>query len=240
LSLALAEHIVDKQTAVRLRIFLAWIYQYGEETEEVEALLEENLLASKEMGNLKAQSTIIAYIGRLACDRGAYDEATLRFEEALHIAEALGDSDQIACIENEFGKMELRRGQWKEAKGHFEKIGRWYQMKKAKGTTDLGDRYLYMSTFRDLGRVLYQDREYERARALIEKGIVFFGKRGNKTHLVYAKYWLALVERALGDIAGAIRTAEQAEEWARMLNMVKAKDDLSSLLQQLRDQQDAT
>ena len=67
-------------------------------------------IADLRLGNQEGMAASYHNLGRLAQDRGDYDEAARQYQRALDIRERLGNQADIAAIYSQLGDLEKERG----------------------------------------------------------------------------------------------------------------------------------
>ena len=159
-----------------------------------QAQLMDSLTIFQEIGNLRASSGVLQWLGLLAREKGDVATARLRLEESLAISRKLGDQDFITGSLNTLGEVAVVQGDTVWATALLEESLALAQ--EQGNTNDIG------WALNHLGHVAQLQGEYERATHLHQESLPVFREVGPKwAGIPWAHQGLGETALAQGDVA---------------------------------------
>jgi tetratricopeptide (TPR) repeat protein len=174
LALLLALPAAQQRTPARSRALLVAGSIAGVQGERTtaQALCEEALEISREIGDPALIQIAAGALGCVLQGRGELDRAERLFQERLAIARDLGDRWSVSCVLNDLGNLALSRGEHEEARA--------FQEESLAIRRERGDWRGISSVFTNLGILAAARGDFEGARTFIQEALVIGRELGDR------------------------------------------------------------
>jgi tetratricopeptide (TPR) repeat protein len=208
---------VTESVCSQLHTFGAW--------DDEAALIHDTLARLPDTSDRRA--AWIHQLGRIAQDRGDYDEAQARYEQSLQIDERLGNQSGIASGYGQLGSLAQDRGDYDEARARYEQSLHIEE--------ELGNPAGMTASYHNLGVIAQLRGDYEEARGRYEQALQISERLGNQVGMASGYGQLGRIAQDRGDYEEARGRYEQAlqisERLGHQADMATGYHQLGTLAQ---------
>jgi len=182
---------------------ISWTYINTGKAEVAKRILEENLRLAQERGYERVEALALRNLGLLARDTGENKKALELLERSLALWSKLKEPEWIVYANGSLGILKYRMGNLPEARRHFEEA---LKLRK-----EIGESGGIAESLSDLARVVFAQGDIEKALELSDESL-FLAQEISKParSYAYALHHRAEIEENLGNIARAVKLAEEA------------------------------
>jgi len=170
--------------------------------QEAESFFLAQLEKGERENNLDQQMQAYIHLGRLCRDRGDLPHAMTLYQQALTLAEQLGDRRLRGVIYDQLGTTYHRQGSYSEAMEYYRKS---LEIDEQRGD----ERGLAVS-YINLGTMYVEQRDYDRALQAYRKSLEYSTKLGMERESARAYGNLGVVYREQGQYDLAIKMFEKS------------------------------
>ncbi|MBU2670976.1 tetratricopeptide repeat protein [Actinoplanes bogorensis] len=142
-------------------------------------------------------------LGNLAYLTSDYAEAERRYQQALTIAEELGDRAGTASGYHQLGMLAQDRGDYREAERRYQQA---LTIKE-----ELGDRAGTAGSYHQLGNLAYLTSDYAEAERRYQQALTIVEELGDRASTARSYHQLGMLAQDRGDYGEAERRYQQAE-----------------------------
>ena len=185
-----AERTLERAKALNAAGNLAW---HQTDYRAAQALLEESLAISRELGDRGGIAQSLNNLGNVAIEQGDYPAARALYEESLAIRRELGDRRGIASVLGNLGIVAYERGDFAAARTLSEDA--------LAISRELGDRGRIADALSILGNVACDQGNLASARALNEESLAIGRELGDRDGIASNLHNLGIVAYLQDDLA---------------------------------------
>lgn len=153
---------------------------------------------------------VLRQLGQVYEIMGDWEQAEVRYRQALELATTLNDTDQLAWCETALSELYRKRGQYDLATS-------WLQRAR-RGFTAVGDQDGVAKTLICAGTLASQQGAYDQARDLYQESLAIRRALDDSRSMANVLNNLGVVARRQGDLAGARSYQEESLALRRALN----------------------
>ncbi len=220
-----AEHIGDDRSLAWLSMLMAWVYLNRGSHGQARSLMKESQVIFERIGAWEGTCVALRYLGRIARETGAFEEAKQLGEKALEIARVQNHRNYASDLYRDFGTLALEQGQYAEAQQWCQKA--LDEIEKPGNEERLGNILIGLASAKLMrGEINDAGRLFETALELVQ----MFGRQDNIAH---AKHGLAKVNSEKGDLGEALKLAREALGTYVRLEMRQEANETKLLVRRL-------
>lgn len=158
---------------------------------QVEALANESLVLSRQLGDRRGTASCLVILGVQACRMENYRQAETLSGEGLSLSREVGDNWGTAWAQSILGIVARTKGDHAKARGLLEE-----SLTKMRA---LGNTWAVAIILVNLGLLVRDEGDYTRAAMLLEEALPLFRQLGDKSYIAYAELNLGIVASAMGN-----------------------------------------
>jgi predicted ATPase len=190
----------DSSTAARVKALnaAASLTMRQGDFAQVEALTNESLALSRQLGDRRGTASCLVILGVQACHMENYREAESLSGEGLSLSQEVGDNWGTAWAQSILGIVARTKGDHAKARVLLEE-----SLARLRA---LGNTWAVAIILVNLGLLTRDEGDYMQAASLYEEALALFRQLGDKAHIAYTELNLGIVASAVGNYeqAGAL------------------------------------
>lgn len=230
-ALGRAESAQNSIGIARLANTVGWLLREQGEYQPAEGMFNQALTIYRSLDNREGECITVQHLAGIHRKRKSFDKARMLYDKSLRTALELETGDLVALINTQLGLLARDTGQWHQAWDYFTKAKNWFERRTEKSPRD---EPLARGIWGHLALVSLRLGRPKEAKELCLKSLEFFETQGTKGYLANLKYWLALIEDALGETEVASLHAQEATDWFDRLGMKPDFEKSQQLLVRLQ------
>lgn len=198
--LALARKGGNQKRASILLNNLGEIARVKGRNDEAETYYQEGLVLAQQIGYRELVCILLNNLGEVALDRGEYEQAQTYYEEGLTLARQMKQQTLIALLLQNLGKLAFKQSNPAQAEAYFRQSLDLIQERTGQSS----------SVLNEWAELLLQQGNLEAASAVFNEALTLAREGKCEGNVATARYGLAQVAAAAGDMAEARHQGEES------------------------------